>query len=66
MTTNSPNPARLTEKEMELLAIKHVQDFVNACNCKNKDDILLAISYFLNVGINAGETVKHGKMRTLQ
>ncbi|CAH5086853.1 hypothetical protein [Serratia marcescens] len=57
---------RLTEKQMEALALKTVQDFVNACNCKCKDDILLSLSYLLNMGLSAGETVKHGKSRVLQ
>lgn len=57
---------RLTEKEMSELAVKTVQEFVNACNCKTRDDILLALSFWLNVGISAGETVKHGTATTIQ
>lgn len=59
-------PPRLTEKEMTELAVETVQDFVNACNCKTRDDILLALSFWLNVGISAGEAVKHGKAATIQ
>jgi len=57
---------RLTEEEMTKLAVKTVQEFVNACNCKSDDDVLLALSFWLNVGIEAGELVKHGKKVTLQ
>ncbi|HGL4547153.1 TPA: hypothetical protein ACKE7U_001195 [Klebsiella aerogenes] len=59
-------PARLTEEEMAKLAVKTVQEFVNACHCKNEDDILLALSFWLNVGIDAGELVKHGTKVVLQ
>jgi hypothetical protein len=59
-------PPRLTEKEMQALAVKTVQEFVNACNCKSRDDILLALSYWLNIGMSAGDTVKYGKASPLQ
>ena len=59
-------PARLTEAEMAKLAVKTVQEFVNACHCKNVDDILLALSLWLSVGIDAGELVKHGNKVVLQ
>lgn len=57
---------RLTEKEMETLAFKTVQEFVNACHCKNEDDVLLALSFLLNVGMNAGDAVIYGKKVVLQ
>ena len=68
MTINerAPLTPRLTEAEMAKLAVKTVQEFVNACHCKNEDDILLALSFWLNVGIDAGELVKHGKKVVLQ
>lgn len=59
-------PPRLTEQEMQALAVKTVQDFVNACNCKSRDDILLALSFLLAVGLDAGETVKHGRAEIVQ
>lgn len=59
-------PPRLTENEMSALAAKTVQEFVNACNCKTRDDILLALSFWLNVGLSAGEVVKHGTATTIQ
>ncbi|MFO6467401.1 hypothetical protein ACLB3Z_05915 [Escherichia coli] len=64
--TNKPITPRLTEKEMTTLAVKTVQEFVNACHCKNEDDVLLALSFWLNVGIEAGELVQHGKKVVLQ
>lgn len=57
---------RLTEEEMAKLAVKTVQEFINACHCKNEDDVLLALSFWLNVGIDVGELVKHGKKVVLQ
>ncbi|EMY0685278.1 hypothetical protein AAH820_004728, partial [Yersinia enterocolitica] len=49
-------PLRLTEQEMQDLAHNTIENFVNACHCKNKDDILLALSFLLSEGLNAGET----------
>ncbi|WP_313079135.1 hypothetical protein [Atlantibacter sp.] len=68
MTINERAPVtpRLTEAEITKLAVKTVQEFVNACHCKNEDDILLALSFWLNVGIEVGELVKHGKKVVLQ
>ncbi|TXE56998.1 hypothetical protein [Serratia nematodiphila] len=60
------NPARLTETEIQALAVKTVQEFVNACNCKSKDDILLCLAYWLNVGMSAGDTVRNGRAEVLQ
>ena len=57
---------RLTEEEMTKLAVKTVQEFVNACHCKNEDDVLLALSFWLSVGISAGESVQHGTKVVLQ
>mgnify|MGYP004712448689 CR=1 FL=1 len=57
---------RLTEDEMSDLAVKTVQEYINACHCKNTDDVLLALGHWLNIGISAGETVKHGTMVTIQ
>lgn len=51
---------RLTEEEMTKLAVKTVQEFVKACHCKNEDDIFLALGFWLNVGVEVGELVKHG------
>ncbi|CNF51523.1 hypothetical protein [Yersinia frederiksenii] len=59
-------PPRLTEEEMQELAHGTIESFVNACHCKNKDDILLALSFLLSGGLSAGETVKHGEMAVLQ
>ena len=64
--TSKSLPPRLSEKEMAKLAHTTIQDFVNACNCKSKDDILLALSYILSIGLAAGETVKYGKAEVLQ
>ncbi|AKJ41764.1 hypothetical protein [Pragia fontium] len=57
---------RLTEKEIQALAKTTIEQFVNQCHCKNKDDILLCLSYILSVGLDAGEAVKHGKAEILQ
>ncbi|HFV9295659.1 TPA: hypothetical protein ACIAIE_005584 [Serratia fonticola] len=60
------NPPLLSDAEMQALAVKTVQEFVNACNCKSKDDILLCLSAWLSVGMSAGETVQHGTAMVLQ
>lgn len=69
MTAQLPSkslPPRLTEAEMAKLAHTTIQDFINACNCKSKDDILLALSHILSVGLYAGEAVQCGKAEILQ
>lgn len=63
---NSKSTPRLTEEEMAKLAVKTVQEFVNACHCQNEDDVLLALSFWLNVGMEAGELVQHGQKVVLQ
>lgn len=57
---------RLTEDQMSGLALKMVQEYVNACHCKNKDDVLLALGHWLNVGIGAGEAVQSKNIATVQ
>lgn len=63
---NSKSTPRLTEEEMAKLAVKTVQEFVNACHCQNEDDVLLALSFWLNVGMEAGELVQRGQKVVLQ
>lgn len=59
-------PPLLTHQEMQAQAVQSVQNYVNACNCKSRDDILLALSFLLAVGLDAGETVKHGRAEIVQ
>lgn len=64
--TSGQLPPRLTEEQMKALAHSTIETFVNSCHCKSKDDVLLALAILLGMGIDAGDTVKHGKMVTLQ
>ncbi len=57
---------RLSEKEIKALAQSTIENFVNSCHCKNKDDIFIALSFLIDAGLNAGETVKYGKMAVVQ
>lgn len=63
---NKNLPPFLTQIEIEKLAVEKVQEFVNACHCKNRDDVLLALSVLLAIGMDAGETIKHGKAVIVQ
>lgn len=56
----------LADDEIIKLAVKTLQEFVNACHCQNEDDVLLVLSVWLNAGIDAGELVKHGQKVVLQ
>lgn len=40
----------LTQKEMQRLAIIHVQAYVNACHCQTRSDVLQALAHWQNVG----------------
>ena len=55
-------PSRLTDEEMHKLAVKYIQDYVNACHCKSEDDVLLALSCLVNVGGRAGNAVSSGSV----
>jgi len=60
------NQPRLSEKEIKALAHSTIENFVNSCHCKNKDDIFIALSILIGAGLNAGETVKYGKKAVVQ
>ncbi|QLH63214.1 hypothetical protein [Serratia symbiotica] len=60
------NQPHLSEKEIKALAQSTIENFVNSCHCKNKDDIFIALSFLIDAGLNAGETVKYGKMAVVQ
>ncbi|QZY95975.1 hypothetical protein [Pantoea dispersa] len=40
----------LTQKEMQRLALVHVQAYVSACHCQSRSDVLLALAHWQNVG----------------
>lgn len=64
--TNKKLPPRLSNEEMTKLAVTTVQNYVNACNCKSRDDILLALSHLLSTGLSAGDAVKYGRAEIVQ
>lgn len=40
----------LTQKEMQRLALVHVQAYVGACHCQSHSDVLQALAHWQNVG----------------
>ena len=49
----------LTQKEMQRLALTHVQAYVGACHCQNRRDVLLALAHWQNVGDEIADFIRH-------
>jgi len=53
------NPLKvLTQKEMQRLALVHVQAYVGACHCRNRRDVLLALAHWQNVGDEVADFIR--------
>ena len=57
MDKNKPSEV-LPQKEMQRLALIHVQTYVNACHCQNRRDVLLALAHWQNVGGDMADFLK--------
>lgn len=49
-----------TELEVELLAKKHLEAYLNECNCQSKEDALLAIEKMVGMGVHLHDVVENG------
>ncbi len=56
----------VSELEAEVLAKKHLENYVNECRCQSKVDVLLAIQKMLAVSLSAHDVVEHGRSETIQ
>ena len=59
-------PKFVNELEVEVLAKKHLENYVNECQCQSKFDVLLAIQKMMAVSLSAREVVEHGRSETIQ
>lgn len=48
----------LTQKEMQRLALVHVQAYVGACHCQTLSDVLLALEHWQNVGGDVADFIR--------
>ena len=55
-----------SEVECEALAKSKLEEYVNACKCNNKGELLLAIQKMLAMSMLAHETVEHGEKAIVQ
>jgi len=57
MDKNNPSQV-LTQKEMQRLALVHVQAYVGACHCQSRSDVLLALENWQNVGDEVADFIR--------
>ncbi|EGS66956.1 MULTISPECIES: hypothetical protein [Vibrio] len=55
----------VTEKQAEALAAKHIENYLNECNCQTVDDAKKAAAKMLAVAINHFETIQTGSVEKL-
>lgn len=48
----------LIQKEMQRLALVHVQAYVGACHCQTRSDVLLALENWQNVGDEVADFIR--------
>lgn len=56
----------VTELEAESLAKKHLEAYLNECNCQSKEDALRAIEKMVGMGMHAHDVVENGFSVTVQ
>lgn len=52
----------LSSKEMQRLALIHVQAYLSACHCKSRTDVLQALTQWQNVGTDLADFVQHTRI----
>lgn len=55
----------VTEKQAEALAKKHIENYLNECNCQTIDDAKKAAAKILGMAIHCFETVQDGTAEKL-
>ncbi|SNY71022.1 hypothetical protein [Pantoea sp. GL120224-02] len=61
MNKNTPSKV-LTQKEMQRLALIHVQAYVNACHCQSRTDVLQALTHWQDVGAEMADFIRHTRI----
>ena len=49
----------LSQKEMQRLALIHVQAYINACHCQTRHDVLNALDQWEDVGTELADFIRH-------
>lgn len=52
----------LSQKEMQRLALIHVQAYVNACHCQSRTDVLQALAHWQDVGAEMADFIRHTRI----
>ena len=55
-----------SETECEVLAKSKLEEYVNACKCDNKGELLLAIQKMAAMAVHAHQVVEHGQKDPVQ
>ncbi len=56
------SPEALSQKEMQRLALIHVQAYVNACHCQSRTDVLQALAHWQDVGAEMTDFIRHTRI----
>jgi len=59
---NKTSPPLLTRKEMQRLALIHVQAYLSACHCRSRTEVLQALTQWQNVGTDLADFVRHTRI----
>jgi len=59
---NKTSPPLLTRKEMQRLALIHVQAYLSACHCQSRTEVLQALTQWQNVGTDLADFVRHTRI----
>ncbi|WP_312041101.1 hypothetical protein [Pantoea eucalypti] len=52
----------LSSKEMQRLALIHVQAYLSACHCQSRPDVLNALKQWQSVGADLADVVRHTRI----
>jgi len=52
----------LSQKEMQRLALIHVQAYVGACHCRSRTDVLQALAQWEEVGAEMADFIRHTRI----
>lgn len=52
----------LSQKDMQRLALIHVQAYVSACHCQSRTDVLQALAHWQDVGAEMADFIRHTRI----
>ncbi|MGV2880659.1 hypothetical protein D9O29_05520 [Pantoea vagans] len=60
--SNKTSPPLLTRKEMQSLALIHIQSYLNACHCRSRSDVLQALDSWKSTGDELTEFIRNTRI----